>query len=288
MAEGEIEPTYIGNNDDLVFVVPQELFSMKMSPDKKLDPKTSKLFSKYISGTFKGFQIAMKSKLGNENNTKTQTSPEFWDTFEKKAKEMGIDLIGYIPVDPNYIFKNFKIYGKNAIVLGMEMQWDQIKHAPSVYGAIESFRVYEELGEKTIELAEYLKGLGYKSEAHHPFGGKLLFTAHAVKANLGIKGRNGLVITPEFGPRQRWSIVSTDADIPSRPKRDFSEMEEYCIKCGSCIRNCKGEAAYEEPIIKGGGLYYTHIDRPKCIASLLNNNYCSVCLKICPKGEVKE
>ncbi len=283
MASEEIKPTYIGKNNNLVFVVPKELFTMKMSPDKILDPKDAKVFSKYIRGTFKGFQIANKTKLGNENNLKTETTPEFWENFEKKAKALGVDLIAYTPVDPNYIFKNLKIYGKNAIILGQEMKWEKIKTAPNIQCGIEAFRVYEELGEKTIELTNFLKEQGYKSEAHHPFGGKLLFTAHAVAANLGIMGRNGLVITPEFGPRQRWSVISTDADIPETTQKDYSEMIEYCKKCGACVKSCKGGAAFEEPIKKEGNII-THIDRPKCIQSLLDNNYCSVCLKVCPQG----
>ncbi len=289
MASEELKPTYVGNNDGLVFVVPIELFRMKMSPRKRLDPETAKVFGKYIKETFKGFQAAQKTKDGNENNVKTETTPEFWQNFENKAKELGIDLIGYTPIDPNYVFKNLKIYGKNGIVLGMEMKWDKIKTAPSVHGAIEAFRVYKELGNRTIELTNYLKEQGYKSEAHHPFGGKLLFTAHAVAANLGIKGRNGLVITPEFGPRQRWSVISTDAEIPKSVKRDFSELKDFCDKCGACIKNCRGGAVLEKPIekVKDSGVF-THIDRPKCIASLLNNNYCSVCLKICPQGHPKK
>lgn len=289
MASEELKPTYVGNNDGLVFVVPTELFKMKMSPEKRLDPETAKKFGKYIKETFKGFQEALKTKHGNENNVKTETAPEFWQEFENKAKKMGIDLIGYTPIDPNYVFKNLKIYGKNGIVLGMEMKWDKIKTAPSVHGAIEAFRVYKELGERTIDLTNYLKEQGYKSEAHHPFGGKLLFTAHAVAANLGIKGRIGLVITPEFGPRQRWSMISTDAEIPKSPKKDFNEMKEFCETCGVCIKNCKGGAAFEKSIekVKDSGVF-THIDRSKCIESLLNNNYCSVCLKICPQGHPKK
>ena len=283
MASEDIKPTYIGNNENLVFIVPKELFSMKVSPEKKLDPKQAKEFSNYIRGTFKGFQIANKTKLGNENNLKTETTPEFWERFESKAKNLGVDLIAYTPVDPNYIFKNLKIYGKNAIVLGQEMFWEKIKTAPDVQCGIEAFRVYQELGDKTIELTNYLKDQGYKSEAHHPFGGKLLFTAHAVAANLGIMGRNGLILTPEFGPRQRWSIISTDADIPKSHKKDFNEMIEYCKKCGSCVKSCKGGAAFEVPIKKEGNII-THIDRSKCIQSLINNNYCSVCLKVCPQG----
>ncbi len=287
MTEDEIKPTFVGNNDNLVFIVPKELFSMKMSPEKKLDPKVAKEFSKYIRGTFKGFQIANKTKLGNENNTKTETTPEFWEEFEKKAREMGIDLISYTPVNENYIFKNLKIYGKNAIVLGMEMNWDNIKTAPSELCGVEAFKVYMELGDKTIELTNYLKEQGYKAETYHPFGGKLLFTAHAVAANLGIMGRNGLIITPEFGPRQRWAIISTDAEIPETSKRDLSEMKEFCKTCGACVKNCKGGAAFETPIEKEGGII-THIDRSKCINSLLYNNYCSVCLKVCPQGVPKK
>ena len=285
MTEEGIKPTYVGKNDNLVFIVPKELFSMKMNI--KLEPKLAKEFSDYIRGTFKGFQIANKTKLGNENNIKTETTPKFWSDFENKAKGMGVDLIGYTPVNENYIFKNLKIYGKNAIILGMEMKWEKIKTAPSVLCGIEAFRVYKELGDITIELTDYLKELGYKSEAHHPFGGKLLFTYHAVAANLGIMGRNGLIITPEFGPRQRWSIISTDADIPETLKRDFSEMKKFCETCGACIRSCGGGAAYEDPIKKDGGII-THIERSKCIESLLENNYCSVCLKVCPQGNPKK
>lgn len=285
MEKEKVEPTYIGENDGLVFVVPKELFTMKLSAEQKLDRETVKEYTKYLTGTFKGFQKANKTKYQNGDNNKTETTPEFWSEFESLAKEKGIALIGYTPVLKNYIFKNLPIVGKNAIIFGMEMEWEKIKTAPSVQVSIEAFRVYYELGEKTIELTNFLQNKGYKAEAHHPFGGKLLFTAHAVAAGLGIKGRNGLILTPEFGPRQRWSIITTDADIPKTREMDFSEMEEFCDSCGVCITNCLGKATYEEPIekIKGSGVI-THIDREKCMESLLTNNYCSNCLRVCPQG----
>ncbi len=288
MSDAGIEPTYVGKNENLVFIVPKELFNMSLGPAEVLDRDSAKLFSKYIRGTFKGFQQARKTKYGNENNKKTKTSPEFWEKFEKKAKELNIDLIGYTPVNENYIFKNFKVYGINAIILSMEMKWDKIKTAPGAVCEIEVFRVYKELGDVTIELTEYLKDIGYKSEAHHPFGGKLLFGPHAVTANLGIMGRNGLILTPEFGPRQRWSIITTDAEIPKTKERDFSELKDFCEKCGACVRECKGGSVFETPIEKKNGVI-THIDRSKCIQSILDNNYCSFCLRICrpPKSTQK-
>ena len=285
MSEEKVEPTYVGENENLVFIVPQELFTMKLSSDEKLDRETAKKFSNYLTGTFKGFQKANKTKYNNKNNSKTETSASFWIDFQNQAKEKGVDLIGFTPVLKNYIFKGLPVVGKNAIILGMEMDWNSIKTAPSILCGIEAFRIYYELGEVTIELTEFLQNKGYKAEAHHPFGGKLLFTAHAVEAGLGYKGRNGLVITPEFGPRQRWSMITTDADIPPKLERDFTEMIDFCESCGLCIENCLGKATFDEPIekINGSGII-THIERKKCIESLLNNNYCSNCLKVCPQG----
>jgi len=68
-------------------------------------------------------------------------------------------------------------------------------------------------------------------------------------------------------------------------KVNLSDMEDFCENCGACIKNCLGGAIYEEPIeqSKGPGIV-THIDRSKYMESLLNNNYCSYCLKICPQG----
>ncbi|MFW9949292.1 MAG: hypothetical protein ACFFKA_04100 [Candidatus Thorarchaeota archaeon] len=285
MSEEKVEPTYVGENENLVFIVPKELFTMKLSSEEKLDRETANTFSKFLTGTFKGFQKANKTKYHNKNNSKTDTSASFWEKFETLAKEKGIDLIGYTPVVKDFIFKGLPIVGKNAIVLGMEMDWNNIKTAPGILCGIEAFRVYYELGELTIELTEYLQNKGYKAEAHHPFGGKLLFTAHAVIAGLGYMGRNGLVITPEFGPRQRWSIITTDAVIPPINKRDFTDLIDFCESCGLCIENCLGKAALEEPIEKVmGSKIITHIDRKRCIESLLKNNYCSNCLKVCPQG----
>ncbi|MHA1275171.1 MAG: hypothetical protein ACTSQS_17345, partial [Promethearchaeota archaeon] len=280
---------YIGKNEALKFIVPKELFNLSIKPEEKISRDIAQKFAKYLRGTFKGFQEARKTKYGNEHNTKTKTEEGFWKRFEEEARKYNIDLIGYTPVLENFVFYNLKVFGKNAIVLGMEMKWEYIKKAPSVLTEIECFRVYKELGDATIELTEFLKKQGYKSEAHHPFGGKLLFPPHAVAANLGIVGRNGLVITPEFGPRQRWSMITTDAEIPHSEERDFSQMEEFCKTCGACIKNCKGGAAFEAPIekIKGSGII-TRIDRNKCIQSIIHNNYCSYCLKICPQGVPKK
>ena len=104
MKELKIEPSFVGKNENLKFIVPKELFSMSAGPAEKISRDLAKEFSKYIRGTFKGFQDARKTKYGNENNTKIKTTPEFWKSFENKAKSIGVDLIGYTPVDERFVF----------------------------------------------------------------------------------------------------------------------------------------------------------------------------------------
>ena len=88
MPEIEIEPTYVGKNEKLKFIVPKELFSMSAGPAETIDRELAREFSRYLRGTFKGFQDARKTKYGNENNKKTKTDPQFWEDFEAKAKEI--------------------------------------------------------------------------------------------------------------------------------------------------------------------------------------------------------
>ena len=67
---------------------------------------------------------------------------------------------------------------------------------------------------------------------------------------------------------------------------DSEAIIGYCKECEVCVKACKGGAVYENPIQKGSGII-THIDRSKCIKSIISNAYCSFCLRICPQGHPK-
>ncbi|MHA2088844.1 MAG: hypothetical protein ACW972_11235, partial [Promethearchaeota archaeon] len=73
MTEVGIEPSFIGKNENLKFIVPKELFRMRLLSDSKEDSEITNRFSKYIQETFKSFQKGRETKYGNENNTKTET-----------------------------------------------------------------------------------------------------------------------------------------------------------------------------------------------------------------------
>jgi epoxyqueuosine reductase len=283
--EVSIDPTYTGHNEGCVFVVPAKLLQMKLQGT--VPQADVKAFAQYINGTFVGFDQSRKTKFGNEGKTKTKTTPAFWKEFEQATKALGVDLIGYTPVQENFIFKGMSVYGKNAIVLGMELKWDAIKTAPGYQCGMEAFRVYKALGDVVLPMTDWLKERGYKAEAHHPFGGKLLYPVHAVVAGLGVVGRLGLILTPEFGPRQRFGMITTDADLPAtKSTRNLEKVIHACDKCSACIQNCPAALPNPTERVPGSGVI-TRIDRDACEGQLVNNNYCSKCLKACPPGRPK-
>lgn len=56
----------------------------------------------------------------------------------------------------------------------------------------------------------------------------------AVAAGLGVAGINGLVVSPEYGPRIRFTAVFTDADW----SRDEPLGDYYCLNCTRCWGAC--------------------------------------------------
>lgn len=56
----------------------------------------------------------------------------------------------------------------------------------------------------------------------------------AVRAGLGEIGFCGEVLTPEYGPRQRFQLILTDAPLAATPLL----AKAVCDHCGACARSC--------------------------------------------------
>lgn len=66
----------------------------------------------------------------------------------------------------------------------------------------------------------------------------------AVLAGLGCIGMNNLVITPEFGPRQRIRVILVDAALPATGPTDFNP----CKDCDMPCRKVCPQHAFERPV----------------------------------------
>lgn len=241
----------------------------------------------------RGISIARKRYLQEITTVKylnTTADNKFWDSVRSKADELGISLIGFAPVDEKLMCTNdhfghlTRLY-HNAIVLAMEMDYDAVEAIPDIEVGVDGIKTYADLGDATNALAKFIREQGHGAIACHPLGDVIVLAAMGVRAGLGTFGRNGLLISKEFGPRQRVSMIATTAaplPPPNKTTDHFQDIHDFCSKCGKCVRSCPAGAIREKPLrIETYGVM-SCVDAPKCIEYFYEFNSCGICIKACP------
>jgi hypothetical protein len=88
----------------------------------------------------------------------------------------------------------------------------------------------------------------------------------AFAAGLGEIGYGRLLLTPQFGPRQRLMMVLTDAELEPDPLYDGPPL---CDRCMNCVRECAGAALSDTETVSitvaGREIEYAQIDYAKCL-----------------------
>ena len=102
-------------------------------------------------------------------------------------------------------------------------------------------------------------------------GNQISLRHSAVAAGLGQFGWIGIVLTPEFGPRQRWGAILTTLELEPTPMYGGDSLCDP-VKCGICTKVCPTNALSTPDGIEpkkvdiGGEHYeYCHIDWVKCL-----------------------
>jgi epoxyqueuosine reductase QueG len=110
----------------------------------------------------------------------------------------------------------------------------------------------------------------------------------AVRAGLGEFGLNNLVLTPQYGPRQRFNSIITDADLEPDP----IISKKICLrdKCLLCIKECGAQALKlrtdqdQEEIF----LDPPSITNKEACYNLHRKKACwGRCISVCPIGKFK-
>ena len=82
---------------------------------------------------------------------------------------------------------------------------------------------------------------------------------------LGEIGYSKMLLTPEFGPRQRVGIIITDLELEPDP---IIEPGTLCNRCMACVRECPGQCIPADRTIKAnvGGyeLEWADVDMTRC------------------------
>ncbi len=224
-------------------------------------------------------QKSASSITQNPHKNKNTISAQELHDLESYIQSLGIDLIGYTKVDPQYIFRNHSILYDNAIVLVMQMEKNIISTAPSKPVLKEVFRTYLELGIIVNNIADYLRERGYNAMAGPAIGGDASYVPLAEQAGLGAIGKHGLLITEQdFGPSLRLATVYTDIDnLPIfTDENPHLWIKDFCEKCNKCVRSCPANAINKDRNVQG-----VCIDTMKCALPFASHFGCTVCVKSC-------
>ncbi len=173
-------------------------------------------------------------------------------TLKKVAKTFGADLVGITGRDERWTYtERFSAStgeGKpnpldpslqHVVVIGQSMDHDLIQTAPSALSGTATGLGYSHDALVLLAVAQYLKNLGY--QAVPSMNDTTLGIPYALKAGLGEYGRNGLVITPEFGPRVRVGKIFTDLPLSHDRPISFG-VRGLCEICTRCADACPSKA----------------------------------------------
>lgn len=207
------------------------------------------------------------------------------ELIKNKARELGADIVGVCEIEPSDIYKGRTVTEKYAIAVGQRMLWREFQTVPGHESAVECLRIYYTLGEIIIQLAAFIRSLGYPCKIEHPIGDSdLLHIPIGLKAGFGELGRHGSIIHPEFGPLFRMGSVVTDMPLATDHPIDAG-IAKFCDNCRACRIYCPAKAIPDERSPEAGKDHLGNdryvVDTSKCFPYFAKYNYCSICLPVC-------
>lgn len=213
----------------------------------------------------------------------------------------GADLVGITDFDDRWLYESrvdTRDYSEvenhlpgtitSVIVMAHEMDRELVATYPSALAGAATGREYSHEAAIVMQLAAYIRNLGY--EAVPSMNDTALVIPYAIKAGLGEYARNQLVITPEFGPRVRFSKIFTDLPL-AHDRGGKIGVGAFCDICTRCAEACPpkalpfGERAVSDSadISAIGGVRKWTSDAAACFgywAKLRSD--CAICMRVCP------
>ena len=242
-------------------------------------------------------------KLGGPDQTLGSLSPHPVDDpalaseqVKATARTFGADLVGVCALDPRWLYArrsdgtaiDVPEAVNRAVVMAVHMDLAGISHSPDFRAGTATGVGYSHMAYAIACLAEFLRYLGYRAL---PMGNdSALSIPLAIDAGLGEMGRNGLLLTPQYGACVRLCKVLTDMPLASDWPISFG-VQEMCVSCRRCAKQCPmgaisgaGEPSYEVVCPSNNpGVRRWAVNADKCYAFWVENGAsCSTCISACP------
>ena len=220
--------------------------------------------------------------------------------IKRISKFFGADLCGVTDMDERWLYAS-RIDTRDlseapnelpegmtsVIVLGHEMDAELVATYPSALAGAATGREYSHEASVVMQLAAYIRNLGFEAVASMNDTG--LVIPYAVKAGLGEYARNQLVITPEFGPRLRFSKIFTNMPLAHDSPKPKG-VKAFCDICTKCADACPVKALpFGAPKVGGSnisaikGVKKWTSDAEKCFSFWAKTSTdCAICMRVCP------
>lgn len=124
----------------------------------------------------------------------------------------------------------------HAIAFTVEMSQEMVAAAPQSSIVMESAQQYLEAGRIAVQLAQFLRSLGFSARAHIDGNYQIVCPLVARDAGLGEIGRMGLLMTPKKGPRVRLGVVTTEFELDTDKRTKNNSMLDFCLQCKKMCR----------------------------------------------------
>ena len=170
-----------------------------------------------------------------------------------------------------------------AIALTVEMAKEMIDRAPRGPTVMESAQQYMTSGAIAVQVAQFIRNLGYPARAHIDGNYRVVCPLVARDAGLGEIGRMGLLMTPRLGPRVRLGVVTTDLPLVPDGREPEHSVLDFCSICEKCADVCPSEAIARGDRVEIDGALRWQIDSEACFTywSKIGTD-CARCMSACP------
>ncbi|MHB1006844.1 MAG: 4Fe-4S dicluster domain-containing protein [Chloroflexota bacterium] len=212
------------------------------------------------------------------------------------ARLLGADAVGIGPLRQAFVYTNVgrTFYGQdygepialahpNAISLGIKMNVAGLNRtSPGYPEVLESALAYARGALMAVQLAAYIRGLGFAARAHLLRNYQVLSVPVAVDGGLGELSRCGILISREFGNCLRLATVTTDLPLALDKPVDLG-VQRFCGECVACARACPAGAIPQGAKTEVRGARKWALDAERCYRYWHEaGSDCGICISVCP------
>ena len=247
-------------------------------------------------------------KIGAESFVDGEPAPEIVEIPPRRAsgkvkalaRLLGADLVKIGPLRQEWVYSHvgrshgnsegFQRWGEaidlshhsNAIAMGFQMDYSLVQSAPDFPVLLATAKGYATGAWVSIQLAQYIRMLGYSARAHHLSNYRVICVPVAVDCGLGELSRAGYLITREFGLGLRLAVVTTDMPLAHDKPVDIG-VQSICESCKICAESCPIGAIPTGDKVAFNGIRKWKLDEEKCYRYWhAVGTDCSLCMISCP------